>query len=351
MITPEDLHTAVRRGLISETQAAGLVALSDARAQARASLSPKEEPFMLFRGFNEIFIVIGLSVLFAGWTGLLAAISSDLPLSEAVSVVTGAALTLVILTLVQRYFTLTRRMIAPSIALSVMTGLTLLAAFGALAGIAGAEGRLTEALSFGLAALGMGLHYRVFRVPFDAFLIGAGAFMAVSFGLMHQGVLPEGTLAILHFSSIGLPAALSIGFGVICFTLAMWFDLSDPQRLSTRAATGFWLHVLAAPAIINPVALRMLAEGQGGAVALLAVLLVLAVVALVIDRRSFLVSGAGYAVAVIFMLFNAPELIILVLGLGLVLLGAQWDRLRAALLRVLPAFPGKDRLPPAGVKL
>lgn len=351
MITPEDLHTAVRRGLISETQAAGLVALSDARAQARASLSPREEPFMLFRGFNEIFIVIGLSVLFAGWSGLLVAVSGDLPLSELASVLTGSVVTLVILTLVQRYFTLTRRMVAPSIALAVMTAMTLLAGAAALGEMMGlADGR-GPALTYALGALGMLVHYRVFRVPFDAFLIGAGTFMVVSYWLMHRGVLPDETLAILHFSSVGLPAALSIGFGVICFTLAMWYDLSDPQRLSTRAATGFWLHVLAAPAIINPVALRMLAEGQGGAMALMAVLLVLALVALVIDRRSFLVSGAGYAVAVIFMLFNAPELIILVLGLGLVLLGAQWDRLRGALLRLLPDFPGKDRLPPAGVKL
>jgi hypothetical protein len=29
-----------------------------------------------------------------------------------------------------------------------------------------------------------------------------------------------------------------------------------------------------------------------------------------------------------------------------VLLGATWERLRTALMTALPAFPGKDRLPP-----
>jgi hypothetical protein len=37
---------------------------------------------------------------------------------------------------------------------------------------------------------------------------------------------------------------------------------------------------------------------------------------------------------------------ILVLGLILVLLGAQWDRLRGAIMNALPMFPGKTNLPP-----
>jgi len=43
---------------------------------------------------------------------------------------------------------------------------------------------------------------------------------------------------------------------------------------------------------------------------------------------------------------NALVLAILVLGLGLVLLGATWERLRGNLMDALPDFPGKDRLPP-----
>jgi hypothetical protein len=39
-------------------------------------------------------------------------------------------------------------------------------------------------------------------------------------------------------------------------------------------------------------------------------------------------------------------LIILMLGATLVLLGAQWEVMRRHVMRMLPAFPGKDRLPP-----
>ncbi len=40
---------------------------------------------------------------------------------------------------------------------------------------------------------------------------------------------------------------------------------------------------------------------------------------------------------------------ILILGLGLVLLGAGWERLRGRLMTALPDFPGKSRLPAYGV--
>ena len=33
-------------------------------------------------------------------------------------------------------------------------------------------------------------------------------------------------------------------------------------------------------------------------------------------------------------------------GPGLLLAGVQWGRLRAVIMRALPPFPGKDRLPP-----
>jgi hypothetical protein len=105
---------------------------------------------------------------------------------------------------------------------------------------------------------------------------------------------------------------------------------------------------MAAPAIVNTVAIRLLELGQTGHVMLIVVLAFFAGVAIVIDRRSFLVSGSGYAVWLIFTLFDGSALLIVALGLGLVLLGAQWDRLRAFLMSALPDFPGKDRLPPYG---
>ena len=43
---------------------------------------------------------------------------------------------------------------------------------------------------------------------------------------------------------------------------------------------------------------------------------------------------------------DQASFIILMLGAGIVLLGAQWEALRRRVMGALPRFPGKDRLPP-----
>jgi hypothetical protein len=59
------------------------------------------------------------------------------------------------------------------------------------------------------------------------------------------------------------------------------------------------------------------------------------------------VSGVGYVVALAVTVAEGQAFfIILILGAGLVLLGAQWEVMRRAIMRALPAFPGKTRLAP-----
>ena len=72
-MTPEDLRAAVAAGILSEAQAASLLALANDRSGQRATLPSEDEPFEFFRGFSEIFISIGLIILLTGVTGLLAA--------------------------------------------------------------------------------------------------------------------------------------------------------------------------------------------------------------------------------------------------------------------------------------
>lgn len=348
MIEDKDLRAAVQRGLITESQAAGLTAIADSRRQARNSIEPGEEPFVLFKGFNEIFIVVGLSILFAGWMGVATLLGAEFLSPFGADTPLIVLVTMAGLYFVQRYFTLRRRMIAPSIALSIMFALSAGHLGRSLADLAGIGGFPAQALHWAMVAIVMVGHYRVFRVPFDAALIAGACFAALWSALVGKGLIPDDTLGLLHLSKQGPLGLMSFVFGLACFALAMRFDMSDPHRVSTRSTTGFWLHVMAAPAILNTIALRLLDRGEAGQLLLIAVLLALAAVAIVIDRRSFLVSGAGYAVALIVTLFDGSALVILLLGLGMVLLGAQWDRLRAALMNTLPPFPGKDRLPPYG---
>ena len=76
-------------------------------------------------------------------------------------------------------------------------------------------------------------------------------------------------------------------------------------------------------------------------------------VALVIDRRSFLTASLIWLWALISRLGDADAdvvmdyaLRLLALGGFIVAVGAGWSGLRGRLMAALPAFPGKNRLPP-----
>ena len=77
--------------------------------------------------------------------------------------------------------------------------------------------------------------------------------------------------------------------------------------------------------------------------------LLFALIAVIIDRRSFLIAAVGYCVALSFTVFEGDSAgyIILALGAGLVFLGAAWERLRARLLSVLNPVLPLHRLPPS----
>jgi len=346
-ITRDDIRAAVTSGVMTEAQAASLLVLSEQRSGVRAHLSGLDEPFELFKGFNEIFIVVGLSILytgFAGVTGMTLLGTTQGYILGMVYALVGMAAVIVL----ARYFTLTRRMVAPSIALAVMFGL-LSAQFGySFAAMLDLRTPAMLTLAAGLAALLLAGYYLMFRVPFTVALIAVSVF-ATCFGLATLGgSFPTDPRDVFLLSADGPFAILTIVLGLIGLIIAMGFDMSDPHRVTRRAASGFWLHVIAAPAIVNTVALTLFDTGTlASQVVLAGFIALMAGFAVVIDRRSFLVSGVGYVVALAITIAEGQAfLIILILGAGLVLLGAQWEALRRSLMRALPRFPGKDRLPP-----
>jgi hypothetical protein len=346
-ITRDDLRAAVSAGALSEAQAATVIVLAEERSGVRAHLKGLDEPFELFRGFNEIFVIVGLVILgfgYAGVTGMTLFGTDSGYILGMVYAVAGLAAVMAL----ARYFTLRRRMVGPSNALAIMAAL-LLGQFGisfaAMLDLT-APGTLTAAAA--IAALGLSGYYAVFRVPFTVALVGISVF-ATAFGVATLGgSFPETPLDLFLLTADGPFALLTVALGLVGLIVAMGFDMSDPHRVTRRSAAGFWLHVLAAPAIVNTIALTLFDAGTVPAQVLLgAFVALMALFAIVIDRRSFLVSGVGYVVALAITVVEGQAFfVILMLGAGLVLLGAQWEVMRRALMRILPRFPGKDRLPP-----
>ncbi len=348
-MTPEDLRAAVAAGILDEAQAARLKALADDRAGQRARMPQEDEPFEFFRGFSEIFISIGLIILLAGVTALLAAfggfaVMTLVPLGSAAIAWWWAT-----------YFTLKRRMTLPSMVLATAFGAGVLIFGFSLLTDNGLGDRGVAISAFLLATLGMVLWYRRFRLPFAAFLTGC-----LALGVVYSLTASAATLYALTGAGSGYDALFDLGkspafagatlfFGIVAFVIGMWFDTRDPHRLGRHSATAFWCHLLAAPALVNTVAITLL---NGAGIGLLALaLLLITLLALVIDRRSFLTAAIAYIAILIAWVMGDGEgtdwiYILLVLGGFITAIGTWWVQLRAWVMGMLPDFPGKSSLPP-----
>lgn len=351
-IEPQDIRAAVSANILSEAQAASLLALSQERLGYRNATTANEEPFELFKGFNEVFIVVGLTILYSGW---MAITGIDIMTSSVFGSSKGVILSFIGLAGVAgcaMYFTLRRRMIAPSIVLTIMAGLSAWQFAAILTPMLSIYGAAGATFTYGLTTVIMLAWYLAFRIPFAVALIGIGVFVTLLSVFSANGIRLSEFEDLFLLTKDGTLAWLTVAMGLVGFAIAMMFDMSDPHRISRRSGSGFWLHVVSAPAIINTIALTLFEVDTGAAYAtLIAVLAGLALVAVIIDRRSFLVAGVGYVVALAVTLADGSAIgwSILIMGAALVLLGAQWERLRGAIMRALPAFPGKTRLPPYGV--
>jgi len=349
-MTPEDLRAAVAAGIVTEAQAASLAALAHSRQSRRAALPAEDEPFEFFRGFSEIFISIGLIILMAGLTGLLAAFGGFALLTLVPLATAGIAWWWA------GYFTLKRRMTLPSMVLATAYGTGIVIFAFSLLARAEFDDRAIAIAGFSLSAAAMVLWYRHFRLPFSAFLAG-GAILGAVYSLTASvsslaGLLgTDGYRALFDMGESPAFATATLIFGIGAFVVGMWFDTRDPHRLGRHSATAFWCHLLAAPALVNTVAMTLL---NGGGIGLLTVALVLiTLLALVIDRRSFLTAAIAYIAIVIGWVMGEGGgtswiFVLLLLGAFITAIGTWWVQLRAKVMQLLPDFPGKSSLPPYG---
>jgi hypothetical protein len=348
-MTPEDLRAAVAAGIVSEAQAASLSALAHDRAGKRASLPQEDEPFEFFRGFSEIFISIGLIILLTGVTGLLT-VFGGFALLTLVPLISAA-----IAWWWATYFTLKRRMTLPSMVLATAFGIAILVFAFALVSGGRVNERFEVIVGFALATVAMVLWYWRFRLPFSAFLTGGfllGLVYAVTASATNVvSLMRGGYQSVFDLNESPAFATSTLLFGIGAFLVGMWFDTRDPHRLGRHSATAFWCHLLAALALVNTVAITLLNGGGTGFLAIALVLITL--LALVIDRRSFLTAAIAYIAIVITWVMGENGgtgwiLTLLLLGGFITAIGTWWVQLRAKVMDLLPNFPGKSRLPPYG---
>ncbi|MDQ2094322.1 hypothetical protein [Rhodalgimonas zhirmunskyi] len=352
MISKDDLRAAVGSGLLSEAQAASLSALADSRRGAREGLSETDEPFELFRGFNEIFIIVGLLILASGWVSAVGVSMATGIVNYQNHIASSSLIAAAVLWALSEYFIRRRRMIGPAITLAIMfavnASIGLTAQFAQVFMVA-QEDYSSLLMPVGLTTAAVAVYWLRFRVPFAMALIALGMMaVALILGATHAGT-PTSPSDLFLLSADGTFAWITLAVGVVIFIIAMYFDMSDPHRVTLRSSQGFWLHVVAAPALVNTIALTLLSQGTAQAnLILFAVLIVFALVAIIIDRRSFLIAAIGYSVTLSAIVFDGTGAAwtVLLLGVLLLILGAFWARIRAAIMATLGGILPRDRLPP-----
>ncbi|HEX4694800.1 hypothetical protein [Sphingomonas sp.] len=210
------------------------------------------------------------------------------------------------------------------------------------------------AVIFVLGAGAMWLFWKRFAPPIAV----SFAALSVALAVMALVVALLGGDNVFALGHLAYPVALVCGLGV--FAYAMWWDLSDPNRVTERHEVAFWIHGVAGGLIaqsifylIGTTGTFMMFVSTGQVVTLALVFVLFAVVALVIDRRALLFSSA---VPLVFALMStlaqagayqtALGWAALFVGIVLLALSAGWHTMRAAIMPMLGEIA--DRLPPAG---
>lgn len=342
-LSTDDVKAAVGANIITEVQAAYILRIAHRRQGLISDRVKEDEPFDLFLGFNEVFISVGIVLAYVGLSifgGLLAALAT---------IISGI--------FIGYYFSVKKRMSLPAITMLILFTIsvgTFMASMPNELGISPIYYTLVIALSALL------FHY-VCKVPSALLIVGVATLLTVMMlgGMIDTTITEFGWKEIrqsLQFDLGKAPysALGSLIAGAVFFIFAMRFDLRDPYRLTRLSASGFWLHLVAACAIVNPIALTLYRLGTWpSSLVLVLTVLLLAILALVIDRRSFLLSSLAYLMVLLISFTDSTGhktayggVVVIASGVLIIALGLNWHWLRARLLNALPDFRYKQDLPP-----
>ncbi|MEM6535365.1 MAG: hypothetical protein AAF613_06970 [Pseudomonadota bacterium] len=363
MFDRDDLRAAVSADILTPEQAARLEAFLLSRHAVEGDGG--EEQLRFLSNFNDIFVTIGIGILFVGiaaFSGLM--FGSNAASSRELTGVFFAAPIILAAWLMMEYFCARRRMLLPSMALSVIfVGAATIAAMSIVALVigddwfdgnsvferAGLAGVLTFASAVGAALI----VYARYRLPFSLFL----AALAAS-GMVYAGFAMMG-----EFGNI-LGGGVSLLMGIATMAAAIWFDMQDPERIRKASDNAFWLHLAAAPQLIAGVSavftgsnvLFGMAGGDGAdqSLILLVTLIALGVLALGLNRRALIAASLFTFIWTLVAVLGAAGmdglsvfmLVTLLIGGGVVFLGAGWKTARRSVLSVLPRGGVWDRVFP-----
>ncbi len=353
-MTPDQIKAALDAGIISKDQAdrmLGKVGASVKTAAEPVAEIGNEEDMRFMRSFADVFIAMGLFLLSVGFLII------GRMLGGSYMFLGGAA----IMFLFANHFGRKRKQNLP----------TLVCAFSYLwfvqLGMSDLIGDLPVGPDIAVASvtfLAMLVFYWRIRLPFCM------ALMAIALLYLFYTIVFS---AAPDFARSNLGWVFLLG-GLATIAVAIIYDMRDPERVTRFSDNAFWLHLVSAPLIINglglvlgalqvlralpgvelPFAIPIPYPGEEWKV--MAMIGLLTVIGLALNRRALVASSLGYAaMAIGLMVRNSnvadrvadgggaasePASIIaitlVILGMAIVFLGVGWHYARGLLLKVLP---------------
>ncbi|NKL01090.1 hypothetical protein GFM02_23190 [Rhizobium leguminosarum bv. viciae] len=351
------LDEAVRQELISPEAGGRLLPFLIERGVAVAGApgmvaeeqawSDTETPRFV-RGFHDVLITIGVIVALVGLWGLA-------PLYAVPAAI------IVLSEILVRSQRLALPAVSLTIALFCWTWPLMSGFFPPWAQTSGSFGAEVTQLVAGFPII-LGVYYARYRVPLALALsiMSTLAFVLTLLLRLVQWVSGNPTFFADHLAVL---AAVSLVCALGLFATALYFDLGDRLRRTTRSDIAFWLHLGAAPAMLYSTVSLLSFEESGRIFDLanmsartpvvVATVAALMLIGLVIDRRAFVTSGLLSLGVAIFSVFRHGSATVdtyiyttlIVVGAIVLIIGTGWMPLRRMLLRALPPAIA-NRLPP-----
>ncbi|WP_313802906.1 hypothetical protein [Sphingobium sp.] len=290
-----------------------------------------EEHFRLVTGFADLFTAVVLIIGLVALGGLA---------GKSLGVLAGITMA-----------ALTWWLSRPLVERRNFAACAIVLAFGFVAGVQVTLAPTLGILGSLLGAAATWSYWRRFRIP-------AAAAASILTLVLLAGGSSTNLFSFTPFQSYRSASGMALLWGLVLFGIAMAWDISDRLRQTRRADVAFWLHLSAAPLVVHG-AFAILHDrlGYGPAdnpLPILLLFLMLAIVALVVDRRPILVSSILYVAYALYSLVAVKDeplksvaIVALLLGGGILLLSVAWNHLRRWLLAIAPAALSRWVVPTA----
>lgn len=327
--TEEQMKAGIDAGIFTESAVNEFKALMNSQKNIHQA---DEENFRLIASFNDIFVVIALTLLFV----------SIMWIFNKLGIWMGALISAYLAWKLSEIFITKKRMAFPAIVLVsafIFNISTLILPF---------TKSTLEFLNFqpnidtpffitsSLAGVVAGIfHWKRFKVPITIAICCA---LVIGYIFAYLIATKDFKHGITIFSFVA---------GVLVFICAFVWDASDTKRVGKSADVAFWLHLLAAPLLVHPIFTALGIFGKTidmqQSMAVIIVYIVISYLSLVIDRRALMVSALGYVLYTFgLMLKNMGAIDFsfafagLIISAGLLTISVFWHQVRKYTLKHMP---------------